>query len=310
MREFVRNEKLMGTAFSLGIIAKDEALANHWLKVGIDEVKRIENLLSEYLPTSTTSQINRNSYLKPLTIEKEIFELIERCLAISKLTKGDFDITVSPLKKLFTFKNDTFEMPDSSIIKETLNYIGYQKIILNRLNYSVALLHPKMKISFNAIGKGYASDRVKKLWIKKGITSGFINASGDLDAFGQKADGSPWKIGIANPANKNHALLYIPLFNASVATSGDYEQHFIWQGQRYSHNINPHTGIPLSGIKSVTVVSPNAELSDALATAVYVKGVEKGVDFINQLPQTHCVIINEKDQLFLSKYLTYEKNPL
>jgi len=160
-----------------------------------------------------------------------------------------------------------------------------------------------MYISFAAIGKGYAADCVKKIWQKEGVKSGYINASGDLTAFGTKPDGSLWKMGITNPDNTKEILFYIPVSFASVATSGDYEQYFIYNGKRYSHNINPKTGLPLQGIKSVSVISPSAELSDALATAVSVMGRERGIDFINQLPNTHCVFITEDNQTFFSQKL-------
>ena len=112
--------------------------------------------------------------------------------------------------------------------------------------------------------------------------------------------------GIANPDQKDKILFYVPIQNAAAATSGDYEQYFIYQNIKYSHNINPKTGIPLKGVKSVSVFSPSAELSDALATAIYVKGTRKGIEFVNQLPNTHCIIISEENKVFLSKHLNYE----
>lgn len=306
MREYVVNQKLMGTAFTLGLLAEKEAQANLWPEMGVNEIKRIENLLSEFLPDSETSKINQNACLKPLKIDTECFELIKRCISISTLTKGDFDITVSPLKKLYQFKNTQFEMPEKQVINQALQGVGYQKMILNINDTTVEFKHPLTKISFAAIGKGYASDKIKKLWLENGVKSGYINASGDLNAFGQKADGTAWKIGIANPDNKNRMLLFVQLQNSSAATFGDYEQYFLFKNKRYSHNINPHTGKPLSGIKSVTVFSPSAELSDALATAIYVKGVGKGITFANQLPQTHVIIIDDKNKIFFSNKLNYE----
>lgn len=307
MKEFIRKEKLMGTAFSLGVVAHNEEEANYWLDIGIQEISRIEDMLSEYKHNSVTSKINRNAGSGTLKINKEVLDLIERSNAISKLTEGDFDITVGPLKSLYSFKNTTFKMPSKAKIDEVLKEVGYHNILIDKQASTIEFHSPKTQISFNAIGKGYASDMVKKLWLRNGVTSGFINASGDLNAFGEKAKGEYWRVGISNPDNREEALLYVPLNNASIATSGDYEQHFIWQNKRFSHNINPHTGIPLCGIKSVTVVSPSAELSDALATAVYVKGVEKGLDFVNQLPHTHCIIIDDRNKLFFSKKLNYEK---
>jgi thiamine biosynthesis lipoprotein len=163
-----------------------------------------------------------------------------------------------------------------------------------------------MHIAFGAIGKGYAADMVKRKLIQRGVTNGVINASGDLTTFGRRADGSLWKVGIADPNDPTRLLFWIPLENASVATSGNYEQFFELNGIRYSHNIDPRTGMPVRGIKSVTIVSSSAELSDALATAVTIMGVDVGLHFIEQLPGTHCIIINDQNKIFMSRNLRVE----
>ena len=306
MKEFKVSSKLMGSVFHLGILSHNEVEAKRILQLGIDEIKRIEKLLSEFLPDSETSKINQIASHQAIVIQEECFALIERSLAISALTKGAFDISVGPLKKLYDFKNSNFQMPLKSSIKKTLRRVGYQKIKLNHTDKTIRLNQKNMHLSFAAIGKGYASDRVKRMWQVAGVNSGYINASGDLNTFGTTAEGEAWKIGISNPENPSKTLLYLPLHNASVATSGDYEQHFWYQGQRFSHNLNPYTGRPLTGIKSVTVSSPSAELSDALATAVYVKGIKEGIAFINQLPDTHVLIIDDKNQIHFSKNIQYE----
>ncbi len=306
MKEYVVNQKLMGTAFTLGIIAGNKAQADLWLQSGINEIRRIESMLSEFLPDSETARINLYAGVRPVRVSSECFGLMERCCKISALTKGDFDITVSPLKRLYRFNNADITFPERLAVKKTLQCIGYQNIILDYNAVSVEFRHPRTKISFAAIGKGYASDMVRKLWHESGVKSGYINASGDLNTLGYKSDGTEWKIGIANPDDKNRMLLYVPVTNSSAATSGDYEQYFTFKGKRYSHNINPHTGIPLTGIKSVTVFSPGAELSDALATAIYVKGTEKGIPFADHLPQTHCIIIDSDNKIHFSENLAYE----
>ena len=300
--------KLMGSAFELLLIHPDKVRARHLLEIGIDEIRRIEKLLSEFLPASETYRINHHHGKEPLQIDQECFDLVERCLHISKLTRGCFDISVGPLKKLYSFKNDLFEFPSPGLIHDTLKSVGYSNIELDRERRTILFKRPGMRISFAAIGKGYASDRVKSLWQENGLKSGYINASGDLNAFGSRPDGRSWKIGIANPDDKNRVLFYTPLSNASAATSGDYEQFFIHHGKRFSHNINPHTGLPLTGIKSVTVFSPRAELSDALATAIYVMGKKDGIAFANQLPHTHCIIIDDQNKTYFSKNLKYEES--
>lgn len=303
MKIYTESQKLMGSAFTLGVVCASEATARTLLASGIAEIVRIEQLLSEFLPGSETDRINTHKGDTPLLIDRECFDLISRCRDISRLSQGDFDITIGPLKKLFRFKNETFRMPEQDLIRQALVQVGYQKLQLQPETSAIRFSVNDMKISFAAIGKGYAADRVKQLWLQSGLASGYINASGDLCAFGKKPDGSDWNIGIADPDSPDRMLLYVPLNNAAVATSGDYEQHFVWNGKRYAHNVNPHTGMPLSGIKSVSIFSPSAELSDALATAVFVKGVKKGLDFINQLPRTHGIIIDENNHIYGSKQL-------
>ena len=307
MQEFRIERKLMGSHFSLGIVHENEIVANQLLSEGIEEIHRIEMLLSEFLADSDTSRINSYAFESSVKISTECFDLISRSLDISSLTWGAFDITVGPLKRIYSFKNEAFTMPEAALIRETKERVGFKKVKLNIPAQTVSFIKEGMRISFAAIGKGYASDMVKKMWLKKGVHSGFINASGDLNAFGRKADGSSWLIGISDPYDTSKILLKIPLTNTSVATSGDYEQHFTYNGVRYSHNIDPYSGYPITGIKSVSVFSPSAELSDALATAVYVKGVKGGIDFIDQLPQTHAIIIDDRNKIYFSKDLQYEQ---
>lgn len=304
MQVYTRVEKLMGSVFTLGIATTSSEQAGLLLNMGIAEIKRIEDLLSEFRPESETSLINSTAYHAPVSVSEECFTILKRSLDISRLSKGDFDITIGPLKKLYRFKNDQFAFPSAVAVQEVLDKVGYHKVQLSDATQTVRFMAEGMQISFAAIGKGYAADRVKALWTSAGVTSGYINASGDLCAFGHKPDGEPWTIGIAHPDRPSETLFYLPLQDAAVATSGDYEQHFVYEGKRYSHNINPHTGLPLSGIKSVSVFAPAAELADALATVVYVKGVEKGLHFIDQLPYTHCIIVDVDNRIHTSTQLS------
>ena len=198
-------------------------------------------------------------------------------------------------------------MPDRAQVKAALAKVGAEKIQLRENKY-VYLTQPGMHIGFGAIGKGYAADIVKQKLLQHGIKNGVINASGDLTVFGNRPDGSLWKIGIADPNDPTRVMAWIPLRNTSVATSGDYEQYFEKDGIRYSHTIDPKTGLPVTGIKSVTVVSSSAELSDALSTAVTIMGVEVGLHFIEQLPGVHCLIITDKDKIFTSRHLRINMN--
>ena len=293
---------LMGSGFEITIV--DSSIEQGWLMIeeSIFEIKRIEALISSWDDLSQTFKINSNAGKEAVEVDKELYDLIERSLAISKLTQGAFDITFSGVRGLYYFDKEEHEFPDTSKLSKALRNVGYQHIELQPENH-VYLDSKGVSIGFGAIGKGYSADKVKQLMIEKGVPGGVINASGDLTVWGSQADGKPWKVGIANPMNKEEILFWLPLENKSVATSGDYEKFFESNGIRYSHIINPVTGYPTSGLMSVTVFSPSAELSDALATAVFVMGVKAGLDLIDQMPDISCIIIEDLENIHFSEGL-------
>ena len=299
-QEYKSQTKLMGSAFEFVVVAEDAQHGARLLKQCADEVRRIEHLLTEFNEGSETGRINRAAGCEPISVSAETYDLIHRCQNLSKLTNGAFDISSGLLKKLYHFKCGTFELPTGEAIRESLRRTGYRKIHLGT-GHRVGLKVTGMHIGFGAIGKGYAADKVKEVMKKEGVESGVINAGGDLTVWGQRANGMAWNVGIAHPDNPTRMICWLPLIGQSIATSGDYEQHFEYNGVRYSHNINPRTGYPVTSIRSVSVISPAAELSDGLATAVMVMGVEAGLHLINQLPKTHCIIFDAKNKSHHSK---------
>lgn len=290
----------MGSDFELIACCEEKQTGHTLLEQGLAEIQRLERLLTEFDEHSETSLINRNAGLAPVTVSAETYQLVERCIRLSELSQGAFDITAGALKSLYNFKGGSPTLPGKHALKDKLRITGFRNIELGADN-QVMLRKKGMKIGFGAIGKGYAADRVKALWTAAGLTSGVINASGDLTAWGHQPDGTPWRLGIANPDNQDQVLLWLPVAQASVATSGNYIQYFDVDGVRYSHNIDPRTGLPARFIKSVTVLSPGAELSDALATAVTIMGVDAGLHLLNQLPGTHGIIIDEQNRVYTSE---------
>ena len=300
LKEYGLQAKLMGSAFEFKVTAPDEGSGKELLHDCVDEVRRIEKLLTEFSPDSETSLINMNAGKEPVLVSEETYSLLRRSVDISLMTNGAFDITAGVLKKLYDFKKSEVEIPPDNIITDALNRTGYKKIKLLPGN-KVFLEKKGMHIGFGAIGKGYAADRVRKIMEEKGVQSGVINASGDLTAWGKRPNGENWRAGIAHPDKTEEILLWLPLDGSSIATSGDYEQFFKKDGIRYSHNIDPKSGLPVRGIKSVSVISPAAELSDALATAVTIMGIDSGLHMINQLPKTFCITIDENNKIYNSK---------
>ena len=302
LSEYRIGKKMMGCWFELLTVDSDEVKALTALEQGIAEIERIETLLSEFIPGSQTSLLNLAAGKQGVKVDEEVYHLVQRAINISQLTQGAFDITAGTLKKLYHFNKGQDLFPNQHQVNRALSKTGFHHIKL-REDREIFLEKEGMNISFAAIGKGYAADCVIRRWKKEGIAGGVVNASGDLTLFGNRADGSAWNVGVAHPDQRHQMLFWLPLCDGAVATSGDYEQYFMHERKRYSHNINPRTGMPLSGIKSVTVTGSSAELCDALCTAIYVMNTEVGLHFIDQLPGMHCLIIDDMNRVHHSSNL-------
>lgn len=297
----------MGSRFDITVTAEDSVTASGHINTAIAEITRIEKLISSWDVDSQTSNINSNAGVKPVEVNPELFDLISNALAISKLTDGAFDISYASMDRIWKFDGSMIRMPSKEEITASIAKVGFQNIILDEERSTAFLKRTGMKIGFGAIGKGYAADKAKALLIKNGVTSGIINASGDMNTWGKQRDGSEWKVAITNPLDKNKVFALLPISNGAVVTSGNYEKYVNFDGKRYSHIIDPRTGYPASGIISVTVFAPKAELADALATSVFVMGKEAGLDRINQLPQVECIIIDDKGNISKSNRIEIDK---
>lgn len=297
---YKRTLKLMGSRFDLTVVAKSEAEGNHAIDLAVAEIRRIEQLISSWDPNSQTSFINQHAGIKPVQVDKELFDLIARAIKISKLTDGAFDISYASMDKIWKFDGSMTEMPNADAIAKSVEKVGYEHILLNEAEHSVFLKHEGMKIGFGAIGKGYAADKAKALLIQNGVEAGIINASGDLNAWGTQPDGKDWMVAIVNPLNKHNVFSWLPIHDSAVVTSGNYEKYVTFNGELYSHIIDPRTGYPSKGILSVSIFTKSAELADALATSVFVMGVETGLDFINQLQGVACVIVDAHNKVITS----------
>ncbi|WP_405413881.1 FAD:protein FMN transferase [Maribacter sp. Asnod1-A12] len=305
---YKRTVKLMGSRFDITVVAKDPVEGDVYIDMAISEITRIEKLISSWDSNSQTSKINRNAGNKPVQVDIELFNLIQRGIGISKLTDGAFDISYASMDKIWKFDGSMTVMPSEDSIKASVAKVGYHNIILDKENHTVFLKLAGMKIGFGAIGKGFAADKAKELLKSKGVVAGIINASGDMNTWGKQPNGKEWKVGITNPMNKNKVFALLPIQNGAVVTSGNYEKFVSFNDVRYTHIIDPRSGYPATGIISVTVFAPKAELADALATSVFVMGIEVGLNRIKQLPQVECIIIDEKGNIITSKNIEIEKS--
>ncbi len=301
----------MGNHFELSVVTANEQWGNEKIDAGIQEIQRIEKLLTTFSDNSETNLINKNAGIAPVKVCAETFDLISRSLKISELTQGAFDITYGSIdKRLWNFDQQMTELPDRETAKKMVRLINYKNILLDRENYTVFLKEKGMRIGFGGIGKGYAAEQARKVLKEQGVESGVVNASGDLTTWGLQPNGKQWTIAIANPDATNEAFSYMTISNMAVATSGNYEKYVIIDGKKYSHTINPRTGLPVSGIKSVTIITTNAEIADAMATPVTIMGVSAGLDLINQMKNIEAVIVDDDDHIFTSNNINIKSPSL
>ncbi|HEY2583569.1 MAG TPA: FAD:protein FMN transferase [Mucilaginibacter sp.] len=292
----------MGNHFEISVVTDSEKWGSEKIDAGIKEIQRIERLLTTFSDDSETNLVNKNAGIMPVEVCPETFNLIERSIRISDITQGAFDITYGSIdKRLWNFDQQMTELPDKETAKKMVRLINYKNIVLDRENYTVFLREKGMRIGFGGIGKGYAAECARQVMKDHGAESGVVNASGDLTTWGYQPGGKEWTIAIANPNVAGEAFSYMTVSNMAVATSGNYEKYVIIDGKKYSHTINPRTGLPVTGIKSVTIITTNAEIADAMATPVTIMGINAGLDMINQIKNIEAVIIDDDDNIYTSK---------
>jgi len=284
-----REMRLMGNRFEISVVGNDTVWAHSCIDAAAAEINRVEKLLSTLSDDSQVTEINRNAGVKPVKVSAEVFRLIERALAISELTHGAFDIT---------YHADVAQN-ESTPGKLT----NYTHVVLEAEKTTVFLQEEGMRIGFGAISKGYAADRAKYVLQLTGVSSGVVNAGGDLLTWGLQPDHQPWTIGAADPHQGNQPYSDIRISNMAVATSGNFDKNAALNDRMT--NIDTRKGFPVSVLKSVSVVSPTAELSDAMATPVMSMGVNAGLYLINKLQQLACFIIDDHDRIYTSKEINY-----
>ena len=300
---FKREMGLMGCQFDITVVASSQNEANSYIDIAVEEIQRIETMISSWKTNSQTSAINRNAGLKPVKVDDELLKLIKRSIQLSTITDGAFDISFASIDHIWKFNKQETTMPDQAKLLASVEAIGYEHIQLDESKSTVFLSKKGMKIGFGAIGKGYAADKAKKLLIKKGVKAGIINASGDMNTWGKKPDGSAWKVAITNPLDQTKSYGLFEINNQAVVTSGNYEKYVRINGERYSHIIDPRTGQPTKGILSVSVFAPKAEMADALATSIFVMGIDVGLNLINQLPKVEAIIVKNDGSLATSNHI-------
>lgn len=299
---------LMGSRFEITPYAPTDSLVEASIDSAVAEIRRIENVISEWISNSEISNVNNNSGIQPVKVSAELYGLIKRSKKVSELTNGAFDIGWAAARNVWKFDGTMKSLPAQPVRDSLSALINYQNIILNDSAQTVFLGKKGMAIGLGGIGKGYAANRAKVVMKRMGVESGIVIAGGDLITWGRPSDGKYWPIGIADPKDPAKAIAWFEVSEGAVVTSGDYEHYAVIDGIRYGHILNPRTCFPVEGLHSVTIICPDAELADALATSVFVLGKENGVALVNQLKGVECVIIDldgnfySSDGIKLNKY--------
>ncbi|MCG9792889.1 FAD:protein FMN transferase [Flavobacterium algicola] len=302
-----RTLSMLGSPFEMIIVAKDIPEADRYIDMAVAEVLRIENLISDWIPTTPISIVNQNAGIKPIKVSQEVFDLVVRANKISELTSGAFDISYASMDKIWKFDGSMTKMPTSGEIRASVALVDYRNIILDSENSTLFLKNKGMKIGLGGIGQGYIADKIKTMLLAKGVVAGIVNISGDINTWGKQMDGKQWKVAIKNPLNKDKIFATFPLEDSAVETSGSYEKYVTFNGKRYSHIIDTRTGYPASGVISVSVFASSTELADALATGIFVLGVDVGINLINQIPGVGCIYVEDNGTITASKNIDLKK---
>jgi len=288
----------MGTVIEITLIADDEEAANKASLQVFQEIKRIETLMSPWLDSSDVTRINRSAGKERVKVSPETFEVIQRAQEISELSEGGFDITIGPLTELWRKAREKKIPPSVEDVKEKLGLVNFKNIEMDQEG-KVFLKKKDMAIDLGGIAKGYAVDRAFELLKSLGYKNLIVNAGGDLKVGGLK-NNQPWSIGIQNPRESKKILARISVSDMAVATSGDYEKFFYFEGKRYHHIFNPRDGFPTEGCQSVTILYKDGMTADALATAVFVLGREKGYSLCQKLDGLKCLIVDKEGKIIFS----------
>jgi FAD:protein FMN transferase len=264
----------MGTTFSVVTYGHDRFKMQAAVELAFDEVRRLDQMLSNYRPNSEWSQVNRDAADRPLKVSRELFDLLAACMRYSEASDGAFDITVGPLMKVWGFYKGSGRLPHRAEIKGALSRVGYRKIRLDAGNQTVQFLRAGVEMDPGGIGKGYAVDRMVEILKDNGITSALITAgSSSIYALGvPETDARGWRITIRHPKNESLIAAEVFLKNESMSTSGNYEKFFRVRNTMYSHIMDPRTGYPAQGVLSVSVIAPKTIDSEAWTKPCYING--------------------------------------
>jgi FAD:protein FMN transferase len=297
LRRFEYSEPHMGTTFRLVLYAADQALADRAAKAAFTRVAELDGRLSDYKQTSELMQLCQKAGGPPVAVSDDLFRVLEYGQVVSQISDGAFDVSVGPLTKLWRLSRRTHQLPDPDKLAMARALVGYQNIKIDPKNRTVQLLKPGMQLDLGGIAKGFTGDAVLETLAKMNITSALLAAGGDITVGDAPPGTKGWTVGIAPLENPEKTpSRYLILANQAVSTSGDAEQYVEIDGKRYSHIVDPRTGLGLVGRMSATVVARRGIQSDSLTKTVAVLGPERGLKIIDSVEGAAALLIRKTDR--------------
>lgn len=284
-----REEAIMGTAIRAELWHEDPAIGEAALDAVMEEMHRIDRAMSPFKPESELSHLNREAAKAPVPVSREMFELVARSVEFSKVSEGAFDITFASVGYMFDYRNGT--KPTAEKIAAALPGIDYRHIRLDHSQRTIEFARSDVRIDLGGIAKGHAVDNCIALLEARGVKQALVIAGGDSRVLGDRR-GRPWMIGIRDPRRKDAMVAMLPLVDAAISTSGDYERYFEADGVRHHHILDPRTGMSATGVRSVTIVGPDTTTTEGISKSVFIMGPERGIRFAESFAGIDAVIID------------------
>jgi thiamine biosynthesis lipoprotein len=292
---------IMGTRITVELWSEERDRAESAIDAVLDEMRHIDESMSTYKPTSEVSQVNDHAAEGPMHISKELFDLLVTSKQYSELTEGAFDITYASVGYMYDFRKHV--RPTDAQIDKALPAVNYQHVLLDPKKQTVQFTQKGVRIDLGGIAKGYSVDCGIDVLKARGFTRAYVSAGGDSRIIGDRF-GKPWMVGIRDPRKgEGEVITRIPLVDAAISTSGDYERFFDEDGVRYHHIIDPHTGHSASKVRSATVIGPYATRTDGLSKTAFVLGPEKAMEIYNRIDDIDAIIVKLDGTVIYSKGL-------